>query len=213
MSEIWNTGHVAMNDKVPVQITGVPSLGRVLLASGSPRRLELLRSAGVEPVVAPTDVDETPRRGESPESYVARLAEAKAAACRATDHDVVIAADTTVDLDGVIIGKPADADETAAILSTLSGRDHLVHTGVAVRYQGHCDVRVVSTRVCFADLDQQTIDWYVSTGESVDKAGAYALQGSGACLVAEVHGSVSNVIGLPLSETLAMLGVQQPVAR
>jgi septum formation protein len=163
--------------------------------------------------VVPPDVDETPWRDETPEAYVARLAEAKASACRATDHDLVIAADTTVDLDGVIIGKPGDADEAVAILSTLSGRDHLVHTGVAVRYQGRYDVRVVSTRVCFADLDQQAIDWYVSTGESVDKAGAYALQGCGACLVAEVHGSVSNVIGLPLSETLAMLGVHQPVVR
>ena len=189
------------------------AFARILLASGSPRRLELLRSAGIEPLVAPSDVDETPCCCESPEAYVARLAEAKAASCRATDHEVVIAADTTVDLDGVIVGKPADADEAGAILSSLSGRDHLVHTGVAVRYQGRCDVRVVTTRVRFADLDRQAIDWYLGTGESVDKAGAYALQGCGACLVAEVHGSVSNVIGLPLSETLAMLGVRQALVR
>lgn len=195
---------MVVNDKISA---------RVVLASGSPRRLELLRSAGIEPVMAPPEVDETPFCDESPEAYVSRLAEAKASACRATDHDVVIAADTTVDLDGVIIGKPADTDEAGAILSTLSGRDHLVHTGVAVRHQGRCDVRVVTTRVRFAALDPKSIGWYLRTGESVDKAGAYALQGSGACLVAEVHGSVSNVIGLPLSETLAMLAAHEPVVR
>lgn len=153
----------------------------------------------------PVGVDETPRSEESPEAYVARLAEDKAIACRATIHDVVIAADTAVDLDGVIIGKPSDVTEARDILGVLSGRDHLVRTAVAVRRHSRCDVRVVSTRVWFAELDAHDIDWYLGTGESFDKAGAYALQGAGACLVSGVEGSVSNVIGLPLVETLEML--------
>lgn len=194
----------------------MPASARVVLASGSPRRLDLLRSAAIEPLVAPVDVDETPFTGETPETYVARLAEAKARACRATDHhltdeDVVLAADTTVDVDGVIVGKPVDVDEAAGILTLLSGRDHFVHTGVAVLRRGACDLRVVSTRVRFADLDQRTVEWYLAIGEHHDKAGAYALQGRGARLVAEVHGSVSNVIGLPLAETIEMLGIGAPV--
>lgn len=182
-----------------------PTAGRLLLASGSPRRLELLRSAGLSPVVAPVGVDESPLRGEAPEAYVARLAEAKAVACRATDDDVVIAADTTVDLDGVIIGKPRDAAEARDVVALLSGRQHVVLTAVAVCRGSLRDVQVVSTKVWFATLNEHVIDWYLGTGESFDKAGGYALQGAGARLVAKVDGSVTNVIGLPLVETLAML--------
>lgn len=192
----------------PVRITGSRGHGRILLASSSTRRLELLRSAGVEPVVAPVDIDETPQVDETPVRYVERLAKAKAEACEIDRTDVVIAADTAVDLDGRIIGKPRDEQEARAILESLSGREHLVHTGVALRENRFSEVRVVTTRVRFIDIDMPTIDWYLSTGESFDKAGAYALQGSGACLVAGVIGSVTNVIGLPLAESLEMLATR-----
>lgn len=199
---------MADDHRVPVRIAGVPGHGRVLLASASPRRLELLRSAGVEPLVVPVDLDETPLHGESPVDHVIRLAGAKALAAGASENDLVIAADTTVDLDGRILGKPTDLREARRMLTELSGRDHLVHTGVAVKQGGTQQVRAVSTTVRFAVLDEPTIDWYLSTGESLDKAGGYALQGSGACLVEAVTGSVSNVIGLPLVELLEMLSVR-----
>ena len=182
----------------------------VVLASGSPRRLDLLRSAGLDPVVCPGEVDETPRAGEEPRAYVARLAELKALASTSSHSAPVVAADTTVDCDGRILGKPRDATAAAELLRELSGRSHLVHTGVAVRsataaQPGDVRVRVVTTTVTFADLDEPTIDWYISTGEPFDKAGGYGIQGAGACLVERVEGSVTNVIGLPLVETLELL--------
>ncbi len=183
---------------------------RVVLASGSPRRLDLLRCAGIAPRVEPADIDETPLKGETPEEYVARLAEEKAAAVQVDLDDVVIAADTTVDLDGRILGKPEDAAAVLATLTALSGRQHLVHTGFALRFQDVSSVQVVTTIVEFADLDPQMIEWYTDTGEPYGKAGAYALQGAGACLVAGVQGSVSNVIGLPLVEVLDMVRERCP---
>lgn len=200
-----NTAGMAVDDQVPVRLTGMPGHGRVVLASGSPRRLELLRSAGIEPVVVPSDIDEAPLEREGPVEHVMRLASAKALAAPAGEDDLVIAADTTVDLDGRILAKPVDVADARRMLTELSGRDHLVHTGVAVSRGGAQQVHAVSTTVRFAVLDDATIDWYLSTGESFDKAGGYALQGSGACLVESVTGSVSNVIGLPLVELLDML--------
>jgi septum formation protein len=170
----------------------------VILASGSPRRHELLAQIGVDFTVQVPDIDETPQRDEQPITYVRRLAVAKAAAVTAAVDELVIAADTTVELGGEILGKPRDEQEAAVMLRRLSARTHRVHTGVAVR-RGDVEVaEVCSTLVTFVDLDETTIRWYVGTGEPMDKAGAYAVQGAGGALVKIVRGSVSNVIGLPL---------------
>ncbi len=170
----------------------------VVLASASPRRHELLANIGVRFVVREPDIDESPRDGEWPVAYVTRLAAAKAAAVAAAPGDLVIAADTTVDVDSQILGKPADDREAASMLRALSGRTHRVHTGVAVCRDGVELVEACTTLVTFVPLDGAVIDWYISTGEPMGKAGAYALQGAGASLVSEVQGSVSNVIGLPM---------------
>jgi septum formation protein len=183
---------------------------KVVLASASPRRYDLLANIGVEFTVRAPDIDETPRDAEPPADYVRRLALAKAAVVEATDEELVIAADTTVDLGSHILGKPADEDAAASMLRRLAGRTHRVHTGVAVRRKGLELVDVCTTLVTFVQLDDEAIEWYVSTGEPMGKAGAYALQGAGAALVSRVDGSVSNVIGLPmhlLVELAARLGV------
>jgi septum formation protein len=170
----------------------------VVLASGSPRRRELLARLGVEFQVVVPDVDETPLAGEAPGEYVARLARAKAAAVVVEAGTLVIAADTTVDVDGEILGKPADIDQARRMLKRLSGRTHHVHTGVAVRRDGRIEYSVEDTRVQFEALTDHALEWYLATGESFDKAGAYALQGAGGVFVSKISGSVSNVIGLPL---------------
>ena len=136
--------------------------------------------------------------------YVARVARAKAAAVVAADT-VVLAADTTVDLDGTILGKPSTSSEAADMLAALSGRDHLVHTGVAVATRLGVETVTVSTSVRFAALTTSDIEWYIDTGEPFDKAGGYGIQGRAASFVASIDGSVTNVIGLPLAETVALL--------
>ncbi len=176
----------------------------LILASGSPRRSELLASVGLSFDIRPADIDESIRPDERPEQYVARLAVEKAATVGDPDV-IVIAADTTVELDGTVFGKPADSDDAARMLRALAGRTHHVHTGLTVMYGSTIVERLVTTAVTFVPLDQAAIDWYVGTGEPDDKAGAYAIQGSGAALVAGVEGSVSNVIGLPLAETIDAL--------
>jgi nucleoside triphosphate pyrophosphatase len=173
-------------------------MSRVVLASASPRRHELLTTIGVQFTVREPDIDETPLEDEGPLAYVTRLASAKAATVAAAVDELVIAADTTVDLDSQILGKPVDDREAASMLRRLSGRTHRVHTGVAVRANGTELVEACTTVVTFAQLDEATIHWYISTGEPMGKAGAYALQGAGAVLVSSIEGSVSNVIGLPM---------------
>lgn len=172
----------------------------IVLASASPRRLELLGRLGVDPTVLPPDIDETPLAAEPADAYVARLAVAKAdAVARTLGRDaLVIAADTTVEIDGDILAKPIDAADAAAMLQRLSGRRHRVFTGVAVRRGDIVRSEVVTTGVRFAALTEADIAWYVGTGEPLDKAGAYALQGAGGVFVEGVEGSVSNVVGLPL---------------
>lgn len=158
----------------------------------------------------PPDVDETPSPGEAPGEYVRRLAIAKCRAVGAAVDDLVIAADTTVTVDGDILGKPADRDEAARMLRRLSGRWHQALTGVALRRGGRSVEEVVVTDVRLAALTADDIAWYVGTGEPFDKAGGYALQGRAAALVTDVEGSVSNVVGLPLDTVLrsaAALGV------
>jgi septum formation protein len=177
---------------------------KLLLASSSPRRQELLALLGLGFSVAPAHLDETPRDGEDPLDYVRRLAAEKAAAVGA-DDEVVLAADTAVVLDGAILGKPGSADGAAAMLRSLSGRSHLVHTGVAVRLGEAGAWGSATTTVTFVPLSDADIDWYVGTGEPMDKAGAYALQGAGGVFVASVDGSASNVVGLPLHLVPAVL--------
>jgi septum formation protein len=171
----------------------------VVLASSSPRRLGLLRSIGAEPEVRPADIDETPHEGEDPAAYVDRLARGKAVAV-ARPGEVVVAADTTVVIDGRIIGKPSDRAEALAALRTMSGRTHTVYTGVAVLSDGTASCVTVTSEVTFVKASEEFLDWYTGTEEPYDKAGGYGLQGAGAMLVARVDGSVSNVVGLPLAE-------------
>jgi septum formation protein len=171
---------------------------RVVLASASPRRRDLLANLGVEFVVREPDIDESPLDDEAPSDYVRRLASAKAVAVSSAADELVIAADTTVDVDEHIVGKPADTGEAESMLRRLSGRTHRVHTGVAVRHGGRELVEVCTTLVTFVPVDDTAIQWYLATDEPMGKAGAYALQGAGAALVSGVEGSVSNVVGLPM---------------
>ena len=174
----------------------------IVLASGSPRRRELLAQLGVEFTVHPADIDESVRDGEDPVAYVRRLSAEKAGAVLDRLHDelaVVIAADTTVDVDGTILGKPADPAEARSMLAAMSGRRHHVHTGVTLRLDERSVTEVTTTAVDVVAIDEATAAWYVATGEPFDKAGGYAIQGAGGVLVAAVTGSVSNVVGLPLA--------------
>jgi septum formation protein len=175
---------------------------RLVLASGSPRRRELLGLLGVPFDVVSPDVDESPLPGEGPTDHVLRIASAKAnAVARRRPESLVLAADTVVDLDDRILGKPVDAADAARMLRALSGREHRVHTGVVVAD----DAELVTTVVRFDELFPADVERYVATGEPLDKAGAYAIQGAGAAFVREVRGSVTNVIGLPLAEVRRML--------
>lgn len=181
---------------------------RLVLASASPRRRALLEQLGLVCEVIPADVDERPHPGEDPVAYVQRVAHDKAHAVASRVPDaVVLAADTTVDLDGRILAKPVDRDDARAMLASLSARTHRVHTGVAVHHAGGRQHIVVTTLVTFVPIHEHTLEWYLATGEPFDKAGAYALQGAGGVLVDRVQGSVSNVIGLPLAPTVALLEV------
>jgi septum formation protein len=179
----------------------------LVLASGSPRRHELLASIGLAFSVEAADIDESVLDDEEPKPYVLRLARSKALHVAATQPEgtVVIGADTTVEVDGVILAKPADADDAAAMLRTLSGRSHHVHTGMAVVVAGEDDpwTHVTTTVVTFTALDHATVAWYVGTGEPFGKAGAYAIQGIGGALIASVEGNVQNVVGLPLTDLVS----------
>jgi len=184
---------------------------RIVLASASPRRHELIAQLGVEFDVLVPDIDESVLAGEDPVSYVRRLALEKATAVVVPAGALVIAADTTVDLGGEIFAKPCDADDARRMLRALSARTHRVHTGVAVRLGGLSVVEVCTTLVTFTPLSADAIDWYIATGEPFGKAGAYAVQGAGGVFVQLVRGSVSNVVGLPLHTLVRLadeLGVQ-----
>lgn len=192
---------------------------RLILASASPRRLDLLRSIGLAPEVLPVDLDETPLPGERPEAMVVRLARAKArlavasiepsgASPRTEPFALVLAADTTVALDGRILGKPADAEDAARMLRLLSGRAHSVFTAVALRAAGAPGLLaedVSESRVHFASLSDADIAAYVATGEPMDKAGAYGIQAGGGRFVAKVEGSYTNVVGFPLERLEPLL--------
>jgi len=178
----------------------------IVLASGSPRRRELLRNLGLSFDVVPADIDETAHPGETPEALVRRLSGAKAAAvARAHPEALVIAADTVVVLDDEILGKPKDEGENRAFIARLQGRTHEVYTGHAVVLGERCLEAVVKTSVCFRPLSEGEIDWYAHTGEGRDKAGGYAIQGYGAALVREIHGCYFNVVGLSVATLVEMV--------
>ena len=176
---------------------------RIVLASASPRRAELLRAAGIEFDVLPAHIDETPLAGESADAYVRRIAEEKArvVASRATNR-ITLAADTTVVIDDQMLAKPEDDEDAKRMLRMLSGRTHEVFTAVAV-CRGAAPiaplVEVERTQVEFTPLTEFEIDWYVATGEPRDKAGAYAIQGYASRFVTRIDGSYSNVVGLPMA--------------
>lgn len=172
---------------------------RVVLASGSPRRLELLRRIGLEPVVRVADIDETPQSEETPEGTVARLARAKAHAVERSDDDLVVAADTEVVLDQRVLGKPADPAAATAMLRSLAGRSHCVVTGLHVLRGSTEAAAVEETTVHVRPLTHAEVDAYVATGEPFGKAGGYAIQGAGGMFVTHIEGSDTNVIGLPLA--------------
>jgi septum formation protein len=176
---------------------------RLILASGSPRRAELLRAAGYVFDVLPVEVDERAQPGERPEGYVQRLATAKATAARplvtgAADDCLILGADTSVVIDGAILGKPANDDDARSMLRRLSGRAHDVVTGVTICCGPHETSRIERTLVWFRRLSEAQIDWYISSGEGRDKAGAYAIQGLASRLIPRIDGSYSNVVGLPV---------------
>lgn len=178
---------------------------RLILASASPRRRDLLRQLGLSFDVRPASIDEAPRSGEAPRQCVERLARLKAEAVASSQPGaLVLGADTAVILEGEILGKPRDAAQARAMLEQLSGRTHTVLTAIAFAGAARFS-RVVETRIEFRRASPEEIDWYVQTGEPLDKAGSYALQGIGSFLISAVHGSVSSVIGLPLCETLDLL--------
>ena len=188
---------------------------RLVLASGSPRRLALLAQVGITPdALRPASIDETPRRGEMPRTLVSRLARAKAEAARdhiADDDDlagaVVLAADTVVAVGSRILGKPEVVEQAIASLELLSGRAHKVFTGLCViSPDDRVRVRIVDTRIRFKRLSRQEMEAYVASREWRGKAGGYAIQGLAGCFVQKIIGSYTNVVGLPLAETVGMLG-------
>src|SRR5437868_3437345 len=175
---------------------------RFILASSSPRRRELLASIGLEFDIIPSNIPEVRYKKESPEEYVARLSREKASAI-AERHPArwVIAADTTVLLGDQVLEKPRDAEDAKGMLATIAGNTHIVYTGVTVMNLDapHRDTRVAESEVRILPLTVDDIAWYVRTGEPLDKAGAYAAQGLGGMFVDSIHGSYTNVVGLPLA--------------
>jgi len=179
---------------------------RLILASASPRRRALLAQVGIAPdAVIDSGVDETPLRGELPQALALRLALAKAEAVAAGPGEVVLAADTVVAVGRRVLGKPADAAEAGRFLRLLSGRRHRVITGLAVRSDPRRWTRAVTTAVRFRALDAAAVEGYLASGEWQGKAGGYAIQGRAGGFVPWIGGSYSNVVGLPLAETLTLL--------
>jgi septum formation protein len=184
---------------------------RLILASASPRRAELLRAAGYEFEIVVADVDERARPDETPSAYVRRLAAEKSAAglkaCTTPEvvqglspaDAIILGADTTVVVDGEILGKPQDDEESAAMLRRLAGRRHEVLTGISIRHAAYEVGRVETTVVWFTIMTKEDIAWYVASGEGRDKAGAYAIQGLASRFIPRIDGSYTNVVGLPVA--------------
>lgn len=196
--------------------TGVPAHGsgstperasvRVILASQSPRRRELLSLVGITHEVRPADIDESVHPGELPVPHCERLARDKAHTLAITNPDaVVIGSDTIVVVDGDILGKPRDRDDAIRMLTRLSGRAHTVHTAIAVAHAGATHSAVETVAVQFRALTREQIEAYVDSGEPMDKAGAYGIQGLGATIVERIDGDFFAVMGLPLSRLITLL--------
>lgn len=178
----------------------------LILASGSPRRAEILTNAGYEFLIRPTDVDESLPAGIDPRAAAYELSLRKArAAAQLYPEDVVLASDTLVAPGGLILGKPCDADDAARMLRLLSGRTHTVYTGVCVCGSGREVCGVVPTEVEFLPLTAEQINWYIATGEPMDKAGAYGIQGRGCRFIRRICGDYYAVMGLPISRTAQIL--------
>lgn len=179
---------------------------KLILGSGSPRRLELLAQLGVVPdAVRPPDIDEDARRAELPRDYVKRIAMEKLAAMVADDDTVVLCADTTVALGRRIMGKPRDAGEAAAFLYALSGRRHKVITAVAVKRGTRTWLRDVQSTVAFKELSDTEVNAYLASGDWQGKAGGYAIQGPAGAFIPWINGSYTGIVGLPLTETAGLL--------
>jgi len=181
---------------------------RFVLASGSPRRRELLAGIGLPFEVIVSDLEEKREDGEPVDAYVKRLAIDKAASVAERAPDAwILAADTVVYLDGIVLEKPLSRSDAIRMLSTIAGREHTVFTGVTLRHasRDYTDTSVTASKVRMIPLSAREIEWYVDTGEPMDKAGAYAIQGIGAMFIESVDGNYSNVVGLPLSEVSVML--------
>ena len=173
---------------------------KIVLASRSPRRKDILEKLNLSFLIDPPDIDESPIKNESPINYVQRISAAKAELV-AQRHDkqcIVIAADTTVELQGEIFGQPRDLDEARLMIHKLSGKTHAVHTAVSVRCEIRIATAVDTAQVTMREVTSELLEWYIGTGESIGKAGAYAVQGHGAALVAGVTGELDTVIGLPV---------------
>ncbi|MCD4749209.1 MAG: Maf family protein [Thermoanaerobaculales bacterium] len=171
---------------------------RLILASGSPRRRNFLEMLGLPHRVQPADIEEKRGVDEGPADFARRAAREKAAFVARHETLPVLAADTVVALDGDTLGKPTNRQQAATMLRRLSGREHEVHTGVALALEERCECLVDTSRVCFITLDEAVISWYLDTDEPMDKAGAYAVQGVGGILVSSVIGSPQTVVGLPI---------------
>lgn len=187
----------------------------IVLASRSPRRVQLLSHLGIAPEIVPADIDETPRHRENAIVYVERLAREKVTAISQREQyvsAVIVGADTTIAIDNDILGQPVDRDEAQTMLRRLSGRTHRVHTGVAVIDTSGIRSTVVTTLVTCVPITDELLAWYLDTNEWEGKAGSYAIQGQGATLVATIRGSYSNVVGLPLRETAQLLGLRAGIS-
>lgn len=193
---------------MPDATTDAPEPPLIRLASASPRRRELLAGVGVTAEVRPVDLDETPRPDEAPEAYVRRLAEEKARAGAVGSALPTLGSDTAVVCDDATLGKPRDREHAAAMLRSLSGRSHRVLTAVAVTGPAGLLSTCVTTRVWLREITDTEIAAYWATGEPVDKAGGYAIQGRAALFVSRLEGSHSAVVGLPLFETAELLARQ-----
>jgi septum formation protein len=181
---------------------------KIVLASRSPRRKDILEKLNFSFVIDPPDIDESPFKNESPIIYVQRISAAKAdlVAQRHDQQCIVIAADTTVELNGEIFGQPRDSDEARLMIHKLSSKTHKVHTAISVRYNQEVANSVDTANVTMRVVSSELLEWYIGTGESIGKAGAYAVQGHGAALVADVTGEIDTVIGLPVGLLIGMLG-------
>ncbi len=178
---------------------------KLVLASRSPRRAELLRAAGIEFTIRSVEIDETPREGELPRDYVLRLAREKALAVTADETEVVLAADTTVVLGAEIMGKPVDAADATRMIGALAGQKHQVITGVFLKRGAYGAGDIASTDVWMAPMTDAEIAEYVASGEPMDKAGAYAIQGLASRFIERIDGSYSNVVGLPIALVYRLL--------